>query len=577
MAKIWNLLPQPTNNEIETIQNALSIPHHFAKILAQRGFQTFDQAKDFFRPSWEHTHNPFLMKNMDKAVERLNQAINSNEKILLFGDYDVDGTTAVSVMWNVLIDYHGRLDYYIPDRYAEGYGISFQGIDYAKETRVSLIIALDCGIRAIDKVNYARELGIDFIICDHHQQGEEIPDTIVLDPLQKDCSYPFKGLSGCGVGFKLLQALFETNNWGTEVLHQQLDLLAISIGADIVPVTDENRIFCTYGLEVLNKNPRLGIRALVQLAKREFPLLLTDVVFVIAPRINAAGRIQSGIKSVELMISTDAEAVNTIARSIDTDNEERKELDAQITFEALQQIEEDATFTSKKTTVVFHPEWHKGVIGIVASRLIETHYRPTIVLTQSNGKLTGSARSIKGVDIHEALTRCEDVLEQFGGHTFAAGMTLLPENLETFINRFDTAVTQLLDEPIVDEIITVDTEISFDDIFLPTENPKEFPKLGRLIGQMEPFGPGNMKPLFMTKNCIVCDATLLKGEHLKLLLKEGNRELILPAIGFRMPELYDLARSGCTIDIVYTLDANTWNNKTTVQLMLKNIRKSERG
>ena len=576
MAKIWNLLPQPTNNEIKTIQNALSIPHHFAKILTQRGFQSFDQAKDFFRPSWEHTHNPFLMKNMDKAVERLNQAINSNEKILLFGDYDVDGTTAVSVMWNVLNDYHGRLDYYIPDRYAEGYGISFQGIDYAKETEVGLIIALDCGIRAIDKVNYARELGIDFIICDHHQPGEEIPDTIVLDPLQKDCSYPFKGLSGCSVGFKLLQALFETNNWGTEVLHQQLDLLAISIGADIVPVTDENRIFCAYGLEVLNKNPRLGIRALVQLAKREFPLLLTDVVFVIAPRINAAGRIQSGIKSVELMISTDAEAVNTIAKSIDTDNEERKELDAQITFEALQQIEEDATFTSKKTTIVFHPEWHKGVIGIVASRLIETHYRPTIVLTQSNGKLTGSARSIKGVDIHEALTRCEDVLEQFGGHTFAAGMTLLPENLEAFMHRFDTAVTQLLDEPIVDEIITVDTEISFDDIFLPAENPKEFPKLGRLIGQMEPFGPGNMKPLFMTKNCIVCDATLLKGEHLKLLLKEGNRELMLPAIGFRMPELYDLAHSGCAIDIVYTLDANTWNNKTTVQLMLKDIRKSER-
>ena len=389
MSKIWNLLPQPPSSEIYNIQSALNIPTQFAKILTQRGFQTFEQAKDFFRPSWEHTHDPFLMLNMDKAVTRLNQAINENEKILLFGDYDVDGTTAVAVMWNVLIDYHGRLDYYIPDRYAEGYGISFQGIDYAKETGVTLIIALDCGIRAIDKVNYAKELGIDFIICDHHQPGDEIPDTIVLDPLQKRCNYPFKGLSGCGVGFKLLQALFKTNDWGTEILHQQLDLLAISIGADIVPVTDENRIFCAYGLEVLNKNPRLGISILVQFAKREFPLLLTDVVFVIAPRINAAGRIQSGIKSVELMISTDVEAVNSIAKSIDSDNDERKELDAQITFEALKQIEEDASFTSKKTTVVFHPEWHKGVIGIVASRLIETHYRPTIVLTESNGKLTG--------------------------------------------------------------------------------------------------------------------------------------------------------------------------------------------
>jgi single-stranded-DNA-specific exonuclease len=575
MSKIWNLLPQPTSSEIHNIQSALNIPTQFAKILTQRGFQTFEQAKDFFRPSWEQTHDPFLMKNMGDAVEHLNRAIQSNEKILLFGDYDVDGTTAVAVMWNVLIDYHGRLDYYIPDRYAEGYGISFQGIDYAKETGVTLIIALDCGIRAIEKVNYAKTLGIDFIICDHHQPGEEIPDTIVLDPLQKGCTYPFKGLSGCGVGFKLLQALFQTNKWGTEILHQQLDLLAISIGADIVPVTDENRIFCAYGLEVLNKSPRLGIKALVQLAKREFPLLLTDVVFVIAPRINAAGRIQSGIKSVELMISTDSDAVNTISKSIDTDNEERKELDAQITFEALQQIEEDASFTSKKTTVVFHPEWHKGVIGIVASRLIETHYRPTIVLTESNGKLTGSARSIKGIDIHEALTRCEDVLEQFGGHTFAAGMTLLPENLDTFIHRFDTAVHQLLEEPIVDETITIDTEISFDDIFLPDEDNKVFPKLGRLIGQMEPFGPGNMKPLFVTKNCVVCDATLLKGEHLKLLLKEGKREFILSAIGFRMPELYDLARSGGAIDIVYTLDANTWNKKTTLQLMIKDIKKSD--
>jgi single-stranded-DNA-specific exonuclease len=574
MAKIWKFIPQPNQNEIETLQNELNIPLHFAKILTQRGIQSFDEAKSFFRPIWEDTHDPFLMKNMGLAVERLNQAIKRNEKILLFGDYDVDGTTAVAVMWNVLIDYHGRLDYYIPDRYAEGYGISFQGIDFAKETGVTLIIALDCGIRAVDKVNYAKELGIDFIICDHHQPGDEIPDTIVLDPMQIDCPYPFKGLSGCGVGFKLLQGLFKTNDWGTDILLQQLDLLAISIGADIVPVTDENRIFCYYGLKVLNLAPRVGIQALVKIAKREFPLLLTDVVFVIAPRINAAGRIQSGIKSVELMISNDADAVQTIAKSIDTDNEERKELDAQITFEALQQIEEDVHFSTKNTTVVFHPEWHKGVIGIVASRLIETHYRPTIVLTESNGKVTGSARSIKGIDIHQALTMCEEILEQFGGHTFAAGMTLLPENVQDFRERFELAVTHLLENPSPEEEIFIDTEINFEEIFQSNESTKEFPKLGRLLSQMEPYGPGNMKPIFLSKNCIVCDATLLKGEHLKILVKQANSDIQLPAIGFRMPELYDLVTSGCAIDLVYTIESNTWNNKTTLQLMIKDIKKS---
>jgi len=572
MSKIWNLVPTPDTALVADLQTQLSIPFDIASILLQRGIHSFDEARSFFRPSWENTHDPFLMQDMELAVSRINKAIKNNETILLFGDYDVDGTTAVAVMWNVLTHFYKNILFYIPDRYNEGYGISTQGIDYAKEMNVGLIISLDCGIRANDKIDYATSLGIDFIVCDHHHPGNELPKAIVLDPQRKDCNYPYKGLSGCGVGFKLLQALHHTNQWDDKVLMQQLDLLAISIGADIVPITGENRVFCYHGLSVLNQGPRIGIDALLRIAKKDLPLLLTDVVFVLAPRINAAGRIQSGNKAVDLMISTNKFEIDEIAESIDLDNQERRELDAQITVEALEQIDNDTEFHLRKTTVVYQEDWHKGVIGIVASRLIETHYKPTIVLTQSNGKLTGSARSIKGLDIHEALTRCEDVLEQFGGHTFAAGMTLLPSNYELFKDRFETAVNELLTQEQQEEVINVDATISFDDIYQTNESTDQLPKFYRLLSQMEPYGPGNMKPIFLTKNITVCDASLLKGEHIKALFTEGRGNRKIPAIGFRMQELYPIVKSGRLIDLLYTIETNTWKNKTTLQLVIKDIK-----
>jgi len=576
MSKIWKLKQQPTNKEIESLQTELIIPITFAKLLVQRNIQNFDQARAFFRPDWSLINDPFLMLNMDRAVKRINQAFLSKERIMLFGDYDVDGTTAVAVMWNVIHFYYKNIECYIPDRYAEGYGVSTQGIDTAKANGVSLIISLDCGIRAVDKIAYANSLGIDFIVCDHHHPGEELPAAILLDPMLKECSYPYKGLSGCGVGFKLLQALQLTNNWDPKLLMDQLDLVAISIGADIVPITDENRILCYHGLQKLNEQPRLGVSALLQIANKQLPLKLEDVVFVLAPRINAAGRIQSGRKAVELMISTNKSTIQEIATSIELDNQERRELDAQITFEALQQIEEDETFHTRKTTVVFDKQWHKGVIGIVASRLIETHYKPTIVLTESNGKLTGSSRSIKGLDIHEALTHCEDVLEQFGGHTFAAGMTLHPENYILFRDKFEQVVDQLLQQEEKIEEIVIDSDLSFDELFEATEPNFQLPKFSRLLNQMEPYGPGNMKPIFRTKNVEVGEATLLKGEHIKAVFMEGTQKRKIPAIGFRMAELFDIVQSGKKCDILYTVESNTWKEKTTIQLNLKDIRLSEK-
>ena len=574
--KIWKVKETPTLQQIQNLQTELNIPTTFAKILVQRDIQNFEQARAFFRPDWSLINDPFLMMNMDRAVKRINQAFINKERIMLFGDYDVDGTTAVAVMWNVLHFYYKNLESYIPDRYAEGYGISTQGIDTAKANSVSLIISLDCGIRAVDKIAYANSLGIDFIVCDHHHSGEELPEAIILDPMQKECSYPYKGLSGCGVGFKLLQALQQTNNWDTQLLLDQLDLLAISIGADIVPITDENRILCYHGLQKLNASPRKGIVALLQIANKQLPLKLEDVVFVLAPRINAAGRIQSGRKAVELMISTNNAVIQEIATSIELDNQERRELDAQITFEALQQIEEDISFSQRKTTVVFSKKWHKGVIGIVASRLIETHYKPTIVLTESNGKLTGSARSIIGLDIHEALTHCEDVLEQFGGHTFAAGMTLHPDNYELFREKFETVVDQLFQQEEKTEEIIIDSDLSFDELFEATEPNFQLPKFSRLLNQKEPYGPGNRKPIFRTKRVEVCEATLLKGEHIKAVFTEGTQQRKIPAIGFRMAELFDLLQSGKPCDILYTIESNTWKEKTTIQLNLKDIRMSEK-
>jgi single-stranded-DNA-specific exonuclease len=573
MSKNWIIQTPPSNSIIQELKQTLCISDVLAQILAQKGIHTYDAAKDFFRPRLDQLHDPFLLKDMDRAVARIVKAIENKERILLFGDYDVDGTSAVAVFWNVLSQYHELLDFYIPDRYIEGYGVSTLGIDRAKEAGVNLIISLDCGIRSLDKVTYAKTLGIDFIVCDHHQPGETIPDCIVLDPMRKDCSYPYKGLSGCGVGFKLLQALQQTLHWDIELVWKQLDLVALSIGADIVPLTGENRILCFHGLARLNEQPRIGIATLVKIADKTFPLTLTDVVFIIAPRINAAGRIQSGKKSVELMISEDEKDLQEIAQSIDLDNQERRMLDAQITYEALEMIEEDTSFSTKKSTVLYHPEWHKGVVGIVASRIIESHYKPTIVLTESNGKATGSARSIKGIDIHHALTLCEDVLIQFGGHAFAAGMTLEIEQIPVFRNKFEEVIATLLSEEDKNEELIIDSEITFESIFESTERIENIPKFKRIIDQMEPFGPQQMKPVFLSKQVSILDASLLKGEHLKMKVQQGK--IIFDTVGFRMAELYPLVLKGKPIDLVYTIELNTWKDKTSLQLIIKDLKVSK--
>lgn len=572
MEKRWLVKEKPTDEKIKHLTKKLNIEAVLATLLIQRGVESFDEAQDFFRPQLEQLHDPFLMKNMEPAVKRVEKAIENCEKVLLFGDYDVDGTTAVALLYNILKPYLPELDFYIPDRYAEGYGISVRGIDYARENGQSLIIALDCGIKAHDKVDYAREAGIDFIICDHHEPGETIPDAIVLDQKQKDCAYPYKELSGCGVGFKLMQAFFQKRGLDKTLLYQNLDLLALSVAADIVPVTGENRILSYFGLELINKRPRKGILALLREAKKELPLSLTNVVFVLAPRINAAGRIHEGKKAVQLLISENDTELNMLAASIEQDNFERRNLDELITREALLQIEGDAGSGGRKTTVVYNESWHKGVIGIVASRLIENHYKPTIVLTESNGKITGSARSIKGLNIHDALEKCREHLEQFGGHAYAAGMTLGKHQLEAFSARFEEVVQSALpDSELVPEQ-HIDYNLGFSEIYSNGENVYEIPKFKRILNQLEPHGPGNMKPVFVSRNVFVEDLRVLKDVHVKLVLTQPDTGLEMQAIAFNMAHKLDLLTSREPLDILYTIETNAWNNKETLQLNIKDIR-----
>ena len=572
MQKRWLVKSPIETSKVEELRSALKVDRVVSELLLQREIKTFDKAQAFFRPSITELHDPFLMRDMDKAVERINLAISKNEKILLFGDYDVDGTTAVALMYSYLIQKYEHIDFYIPDRYKEGYGVSFLGIDYATENNFSLIISLDCGIKSIDKVHYSNERGIDFIVCDHHNPGDILPDGIILDPKRKDCNYPYKELSGCGVGFKLLQALAIQNKWNEEELFSYLDLVAISIGADIVPITGENRVLCYHGMLRLNASPRLAFKELVSIAKRQFPVTLTDVVFIIAPRINAAGRLRSGRHSVELMISEDYDTVSKIAKEINDDNAERRVLDQQITFEALEQIENDKNYSSKKTTVVFQNDWHKGVVGIVASRLIERHFRPTIVLTESNGMVTGSARTVNDFDIHEALIKCEDLLEQFGGHKHAAGMSLTLDNLVKFQERFEHIVSQSIATEDLAPEENVDIEITFEEIFTKEENRLKIPRLKRILNQLEPHGPGNMKPVFMSTNVFATEVRLLKEEHLKLSMTQPNSDIILEGIGFKMADKMDLVASGLPFDIIYTLETNVWKERETLQLNIKDIR-----
>lgn len=560
----WTIKPKPSEEKVKLLAEALNVEEFVATLLVQRGIETFEQARQFFRPTLADLHNPYLMKDMDKAVERIELAIENGENILVFGDYDVDGTTAVSLVSSYLKTYYPNVATYIPDRYDEGYGISFKGIDFADDNGFSLIVALDCGIKSIDHVAYANARNIDFIICDHHRPGNSLPEAIaVLDPKRDDCSYPYDELCGCGIGFKLIQALGENRNQTIEDLTSYLDLVATAIAADIVPMTGENRILAYFGLQVINSDPRPGFKALVHQIKKQ-TLDITDVVFIIAPRINAAGRIKHGNHAVELLTEFDFEQAQQFASEIEAYNSERKDLDKQITKEALAQIIENNE-EKRFTSVVFQEDWHKGVIGIVASRLIETYYRPTLVFTKSGDKYAASARSVKGFDVYNALEACSEHLEQFGGHMYAAGMTLLEENYLAFKNAFEKVVEETIHPDMLIPELSIDAEINLSDIT---------PKLTRILKQFEPFGPQNMTPVFLTKN--VKDTGYAQklgadGEHLKLFVRQNNSEG-MAAIGFGLGNKMELTANKKPFEAVYCIDENEWNGKTSVQLRLKDIK-----
>lgn len=562
----WELSEAADEQKVKALAGSLNNLHSvLTSILLRRGVDTFEEAKKYFRPSLDDLHDPFLMKDMDLAVERLQKAMDEGENILIYGDYDVDGVTSVSLVYSFLKERYDRLGYYIPDRYAEGYGISIQGIDYAGSNGFSLIIALDCGIKAVEKVAYAREKGIDFIICDHHQPGAKLPEAVaVLDPKREDCNYPYKELSGCGVGFKLLQAYAVINRVEPAELMKYLDFLAISIAADIVPITGENRVLAAHGLELINRAPRQGISSMIGLAGLKKALSITDVVFKIAPRINAAGRLKSATSAVEVLIADHETVAMEAGKFIHDQNEDRKRLDQEITGQALELIEADTTFLQRKTTVVYHPEWHKGVIGIVASRLIERHYRPTIVLTRSNGKITGSARSVQGFNVYEAIECCSDLLEQFGGHKYAAGLTLHPDHLDRFRDAFDKAVTDRIRPEMLTPVIEVESVLKLGDIDA---------RFFRILQQFEPFGPGNMNPVFLTKGVLAAERRIVGQTHLKLKLFDPDTpSRLFEAIGFGLGKYFEQIDDGIPFDVVYSLEVNEWNGQISMQLNLKDIR-----
>ncbi|MCG2610173.1 single-stranded-DNA-specific exonuclease RecJ [Flavobacterium sp. SM15] len=560
----WTLKPEPQSEKVNQLANELNVAPIIAKLLVQRGVGTFDQARQFFRPSLEDLHDPYLMKDMDKAVDRLEKAIAEGENVLVFGDYDVDGTTAVSLMASYLKSFYPNVATYIPDRYQEGYGVSYQGIDFADDNGFSLIIALDCGVKSIDHVAYAKAKNIDFIICDHHRPGEVLPDAVaILDPKRADCTYPYDELCGCGVGFKLIQALAKNRNQTIYDLVSYLDLVATAIAADIVPITGENRVLAKFGLEVINTNPRPGIKALIQNLKRQ-TLTITDVVFVVAPRINAAGRIKHGNYAVELLTEFDLQQAEEFAANIESLNADRRDLDKQITVEALQQIIENNE-QERFTTVVYQEDWHKGVIGIVASRLTETYYRPTLVFTKSGDKLAASARSVKDFDVYNALEACSEHLEQFGGHMYAAGMTLKEENYEKFKDAFEQVVANTIHPDLLTPEISIDAEINLSEI-----NPKFF----RILKQFEPFGPQNMTPIFLGKD--LQDSGFAKKigseqEHLKLFVRQQDSEGF-GAIGFGLASKKELTDTKKKFDAVFSVEENEWNGTVSLQLRLRDIK-----
>ena len=587
MLKRWVIKEYGENEAVTKLSKELGVDPVLANLLVQRGITNFETAKRFFRPELSHLHDPFLMKDMDLAIERIHNALKSKEKILVYGDYDVDGTTAVALVYSFFKDLNANIDFYIPDRYAEGYGVSYQGIDYACENKYSLVIALDCGIKAIEKIDYAQQFGIDFIIGDHHRPGDSLPNAVaVLDAKRADCQYPYKELSGCGVGFKLVQAYLQQYDMPFELIHPYLDLVVVSIASDIVPITGENRILAYYGLKKMNTNPRAGLEAILQVSHitrkpvcdikedgciftRE--LSVSDLVFVVGPRINAAGRLESGRNSVELLISESYSDAMTLASQINDINNERRHLDNHATTEALEMIENDELYDTRKTTVVYNPEWHKGVVGIVASRLTDNYYRPTVVLTKSNGLITGSARSVKNFDVYDAIDACSDLLEHFGGHTYAAGLSMKEENLEAFTKKFNRIVEESIENSMLVPEIEVDMEIR-----LSTINSRFY----RILKQFAPFGPGNMAPVFLTNGLIDSGLVRLVGKnedplrnHLKLnVVHPDESSYPIPAIAFQQGEYFAKIADGQLFSIVYHVEQNEWNGNVTLQLNVKDIK-----
>jgi len=582
MEKRWVLKEKGDPGIVARLCQELLIDENLVQLLVQRGITTFDEAKDFFRPSLDKLHDPFLMKDMDKAILRIEEAFKKKEHILIYGDYDVDGTTAVALVYTFLKEHYDELDFYIPDRDKEGYGISTTGIDYAADNGFTLVIALDCGIKAVDKIQYAKDKGVDFIICDHHRPGDTVPNAVaVLDPKQVDCDYPFKELSGCGVGFKLVQAFALQNNIPFESLYPLLDLVAVSIASDIVPITGENRILAHFGLKLLNSNPRPGIEAILAYCRIlrksgnsitngfEFAFTremnINDIVFLIGPRINAAGRIESGRNSVLLLVAKSLEEAKESAATVDANNTERRTMDINTTLEALTSLDADPLSLSRKSTVIYNPEWHKGVIGIVASRLTESYYRPTVVLTISNGMITGSARSVKDFDVYDAIDACSDLLEHFGGHKYAAGLSMKPENLTEFVRRFEEIVSAtILDEQLIPEI-----EIDLD-IKMSVINTKFL----RILNQFAPFGPGNISPVFRTGQVVdTGNAKIVGKNHLKLNVIHSEITCFpYSAIAFHQGEFVDDIMAGKSFSICYNIEENDFNGSKTIQLNIKDIK-----
>ena len=568
----WILKEPADPAKVERLVAEVGIDRVLAELLVKRGVETFEESRAFFRPSLDNLHDPFLMKDMDKAVERLDKAIRSKEKILVYGDYDVDGTTAVALVFSFIRRFTAEVDFYIPDRYDEGYGVSYKGIDFAAENGFGLIITLDCGIKAIDKVEYAREKGIDVIICDHHLPEDSLPDAIaVLDPKREDCNYPFDDLSGCGVGFKLVQAYSRKFGIDFETLIPLLDLLVVSISSDLVTMVGENRVLAHFGLKQLNENPCKGLLAMITLSNLEpGHITIDDIVFKIGPRINAAGRMESGRLAVELLKATDTQAAMSIGEKINENNNDRKSIDREITAEAIEMVQSGKCLAHENATIVYNPKWSKGVVGIVASRLVESFYKPTVVLTKSNGFITGSARSIAGFDLYEAIESCADILVNFGGHVYAAGLTLKEEDLAEFASRMDKFIAGKITTDMLTPIVDVDAKLDFSQIT---------PKFFRILKQFQPFGPGNNNPIFVTENVYDSGSGRkvgANGAHMKLdLIQESQPYHPIPAIAFNMAEYFDHIKEGNPFDVCYAIVENYYRGNSSIQLRLRDMRERD--